>query len=1806
MAEPLQPNWALFEEANRRGILPDDKKPLYEEAVSRGIAPQPAINKPNNAALFKELRNVNPDSIDEQYAFGLASLAQESLWGIRDDDGKATFGSPQEPRTLIKKLQNLLDPGRHQDVLSDYEKLIKLDPEQQLAEARKAEPVGSKLTEAVSFFEESVLKELTPGKPPALGQVPPELTEALKNVDPDMAAWFTDPVGEIDAESIGKLVLPSRPSQQAEIVEEEAAIRETAEATVRDKYKFSLLQKDFFRYKTLLESSLSGDSISWAKASANADEVDATWFSMLPQQEKPMATKLAWLLKNTSDSGVMAESAIKLFRSAATIGKGGWRFFFQRGADLGFGVEALFRPEEAGQVQLALDEMKKDDVLLESLDNRKFSERGFLAKGIVGTFENAPLIIALGVPGLREQIGPVLITSYMADEAERQFISDGMNPEVAAPLGLGVGILNTAIEKLQMDIVLGKNTLPFSRLLTKNMVTAFAGRVGTNITTEMFEEIMQSAVEESARQVGMGELDIQAMNATILETIEQSLPTLTVMGVIGAASGSIRDRNNREPLTDEVRGKINDVVPMDYEKIMSDISGTEKRMSDVLSENEDRARAEVMTDFRAAKSEKAKKAVLEDNMVENVDEAFEFLSDNMAAVEEEVTARKEVAKAELGKVSEAAPVELQEAAAQIGEAAGFDVVAFVDKLTNVEGDPNKVAQLVDNTVEVLNSFQDPATLVRHEAFHKFMEDTDILSEGQQEVLNSATEKLVSELAKAGIDTSIYEALEGDARTQEVLADAGAVLSQQELSLWGKAKDFFEKIKNFVSSKGFQSVRSILQSVEKEGLAKAATPAATTEARFARRAGEGVQPSTEAEVDTKFDAIMDEIFEAGFEEGRLQGEAASVAKAAKATIAKRVATEKSNAVKSRSSLTPSELSNSGVDVNAAFASKDIQVGIEAIRGPIKEAIRKQLVKEGVFTDRKVRYESDPIFKATYRQTMASILASQSKKLTWGPTRASIIAATEKLRTLTRMDAIDRNVNKIASKIDGGKVTQTNRQLREDFKKLTKPFKGPVKKRLEVGKRKMPASTQSWIRIANRVSTLKAETAERFVNNLNDFLNEGWAEDSEKTIALFKDLYATIPQAKDYKAMELQDQALLLSSNMQQNASLSSREVAEVAAAVDAMEKTIETGKQEVTTVAEERASRLRDIRGDIKTGVGTLRAGDFKKATNSFIGAALGLRSWFKLLTQGAETEVEEKVANERLAKLLRDVNRASQQQRLAEFGGHEAFMGALGEMYDSKSEAALADLNKARKEYSQYSRKGDNLSKLHLMQIIGMAEQQDYQEQAKSYDIAAMKGELSEADKALLNWFREWYRKELPSINATNERITGITLVTPDELYIPGQVERHGGLPETHKATVIQPQALRERQRHGNPISEDVTILDMWLQRLSQNEHYKAFADVGLDLRGVFAESELQKSIDNALGKKALDQLLAGVQDVINDGYNGKMDIKSVESLRKFFTYSKFFYNYRIGLKQLTSFPAFAFEIGLSELGTYMTNAFTAEGKAAMMEILNSDLAKERMGRGNTEEVRQTIGSITPTRMQAFFRRAMFFNKWGDIIPSMWIGQGIYRGFQADLRENSNLSEEAIKKEALSRTFEIIEATQQSSQIKDQAIWQRRGGTPGRVLTIFTNTTRQYLEQEFVTAARWFAQPTNKVRQAEAAKVVLLNHVVLPSMYYGMNLAINAFYGDTPDEDDVAPWIAAMLAGPASGYILVGTAFAALADGMAGGGRGFRGSTTAMDGLISDAKTVGAMMNAVATLEEEDFQKAADALLKSLLPPYREFRKIEQ
>ena len=429
---------------------------------------------------------------------------------------------------------------------------------------------------------------------------------------------------------------------------------------------------------------------------------------------------------------------------------------------------------------------------------------------------------------------------------------------------------------------------------------------------------------------------------------------------------------------------------------------------------------------------------------------------------------------------------------------------------------------------------------------------------------------------------------------------------------------------------------------------------------------------------------------------------------------------------------------------------------------------------------------------------------------------------------------------------------------------------------------------------------------------------------------------------------------------------------------------------------------------------------------------------------------------------------------------------------------------------------------------------------------------MSPADMNMIKWLGMWYEQNRQDLSRVCHSLFGIGVYAELPNYFPVKMrlDKQGLEKGAAVGWTIFPKALTPRVKNERDFDTSADIFQMWSSRMEEGAQWKHHAQLGLEMRGIFGRAELQGAVisnhgeaTNALMQGFITDVLAGKGAV--DRSTGDVQYIS-DKIRGWTALCALGGNVGVMLKQLTSIPAFGFEIGLIKTASHVITAFTPEGISAMVKIWKSEQRKTRWDVGYSEAVANALREDRPSKpindiggilqraangskeaiglLKRMLQASMITNKLGDVVPALIVGQGIYRDCIAQ-----GMSET----DAMAKTWMIVERTQQSSRMENLASIQRRNAI-GRMLYQFLSTQRQYLDYELRAIRDVIANPSSGERWKKLGTTTILNHFILTTLYWGVGQLYKAMLGQEPPEDQLTDAVISCLMGPNGSLFVVG------------------------------------------------------------------------
>lgn len=925
-----------------------------------------------------------------------------------------------------------------------------------------------------------------------------------------------------------------------------------------------------------------------------------------------------------------------------------------------------------------------------------------------------------------------------------------------------------------------------------------------------------------------------------------------------------------------------------------------------------------------------------------------------------------------------------------------------------------------------------------------------------------------------------------------------------------------------------------------------------------------------------------------------------------------------------------------------------------------------VRVGVLKVVKRKNGDEQMRRRLYRNTLVEVLREATKRLTYGKEREAILAKIAELSTKgyavikikdgeragQKIDNYTLRAEHIALRIFNRGVRDTKEALLEKFDKLLKHAKAPARIKRD-DKRKMTGKSEERAYIIKQIAYMPLNSDDKTIKSVETEI--------ENTLAVINKADSTM--ANDYHAKLIN--AVQYLEDLQRFGALKEKSRAEMAEAIEWIEKFLEDETQshaekveKLKAEADHRRKIFIDAINEIE------RNASFDSKTRAGLRQLINTSSTFKDLLLGLGRSATGRVSAEfrqLVEDMMNDCYSATTQKENEIFRLQNEFTKMVKEIYGMNEADVFKHLLGRNDKLQEFSIQGKPMSVQVALQRLSMAEQVNYEHnvyihccgrsqearaieqrideleaiEEKTKEIRTeikelemrletiernsvreyadkLRSALSNEDLKLLDWFRDFYKRERESLSNANEVITGLGVPEADPFYTPMKMLREGGTNEKHQVVAIVPKSLSPRVPNSLDMDEDFGIVDIWSSRISENAHYKAFSQLNIEWRGIFAHADFHKAVNAKLGKDVLSQTLDHFNDIMSVNLVDNHKVEWIDKLNGFFAIASLGYNFGSGVRQMTGTPAFANFVGAKNVMQYAMSCLSSEGRKAMLEILKSETAQRRMQSGNNQVLVEALNNLDENKFWAWYKRnAMVFNRWGDILPIMTIGQGIYRAKTEEYAKSMPI--ESAKKRAMDEMWAIAEASQQSPSVMNMGLAQRRLGTAGRTLSLFTSSPQLMLSREVEAVNRFISVRTKYTKNPKdettrkdyiearnnLAKTLFVNHILVQGGYMLATMLWKAVLGDDWDDDDIYALLAEVIAGPFGGLIVFGRFVSATYST-------FNTSVAPISGL---GNTVGGIIDFIPdllTLDYEEIAKDIDKIGKSLFAPYRDVRKVYQ
>lgn len=411
---------------------------------------------------------------------------------------------------------------------------------------------------------------------------------------------------------------------------------------------------------------------------------------------------------------------------------------------------------------------------------------------------------------------------------------------------------------------------------------------------------------------------------------------------------------------------------------------------------------------------------------------------------------------------------------------------------------------------------------------------------------------------------------------------------------------------------------------------------------------------------------------------------------------------------------------------------------------------------------------------------------------------------------------------------------------------------------------------------------------------------------------------------------------------------------------------------------------------------------------------------------------------------------------------------------------------------------------------------------------------LSPEALQIRDWLAEQYDANYDTVNDVFKVENGVNLpkihdYSPARRLADGTAKTMEIDSGGRSAMSTTPNFTISRTTNFAQMDQTVGALSLYIGHMAQTNHFVEWAQPINKLRRVFGDKEVKKNIEDYQGKSLLSIINERIEWMADGGNRHAAHERWLDAMRSTFTMSKLAYNWGVGLKQLTSLPAYAFDMGLADFGKYSAQ-FMANPVGNLKEMLATDYVKTRFKEGYERDVIEALnkdGGIIRKGLQT----GMLFGKAGDIVPVMvggWMAkQRAYDRAIADGRTEAQAEVDSLVE------FEMVtDRAQQAGDMKDLSSFQG-GGSIAKLFTMFKTSPRQYYANVYESLLDFKAGKAGSGK--EFARRFLIGHVILPMSFQFAADMINSPFNDD-EEEDFSPqdYVRAILLGPLNGLFILG------------------------------------------------------------------------
>ncbi len=356
--------------------------------------------------------------------------------------------------------------------------------------------------------------------------------------------------------------------------------------------------------------------------------------------------------------------------------------------------------------------------------------------------------------------------------------------------------------------------------------------------------------------------------------------------------------------------------------------------------------------------------------------------------------------------------------------------------------------------------------------------------------------------------------------------------------------------------------------------------------------------------------------------------------------------------------------------------------------------------------------------------------------------------------------------------------------------------------------------------------------------------------------------------------------------------------------------------------------------------------------------------------------------------------------------------------------------------------------------------------------------------------------------------------------------------------------STKVRQKNSNPI-QPMDMMDSLQTYLTDMEWFAAYGPNIRDINKLFGNPMMRKAIIDVHGESTMMLIDDAIKKIASRGIQSTRKNAVINAMNNVFVLSRLGINPTVMLKQLTSIPTYANDIGIVN---YLKYGFKNVGSMIDTYKEIRDNSVYMQDRGFTD-VRKVIESYSDKQMQSFvpnqtknwfINAMMYFTKFGDKAAIFIGGMPNYAYYKDQALKQGMTKQEAIEY-AIKKFENDTKNTQQSSDLQDKDYYQTSDPIT-RSFNMFLTTPKQYLRKEISSVRNLYRKikamdpKAGKGTIGENLRQFAMYHFAMPMLFQYVAMGLPGILRDRRegDEEDLAR---AAIIGNLNALFIVGDLF---------------------------------------------------------------------